>query len=173
MLRWLIGRKLDAVERDLGESADYVRFIVRASLPAFLRFAKVIPLADHRRTLPADAHHIARLVATRDEDCGTCVRIEMRLARRAGVPAEVVRAVVERAPQRLPDALADVYRFTESVVTARYDEELLRARLVERYGDAGLVELALAIAGCRVFPVVKRTLGFATACAKVDLAAAL
>lgn len=173
MLRWIIRRKLDGVERDLGESADYLRFMVDASLPSFLKFTKVLSVAEHRRKLPLDAHHVARLVATRDEDCGTCVRVEIRLAKTAGVPVDVIRAVVEGAPERLPDRLADVYRFTESVVTARYDEDALRRRIRDAYGDAALIELALAIAACRVFPVVKRTLGFATSCSTVDVTAAL
>jgi alkylhydroperoxidase family enzyme len=173
VLRWIIKKKLDGVERDLGESADYLRFMVDASVPAFLKFTKVLSVADHRRHLPVDAHHVARLVATRDADCGTCVRIEIRLAKKAGVPLDVIRAVVDCAPERLPERLADVYRFTESVVTARYDEEPLRRRIREAYGDAALVELALAIAACRVFPVVKRALGFATSCAKVDVGAAM
>jgi alkylhydroperoxidase family enzyme len=173
MLRWIIGRKLDAVERDLGESADYLRFMARASLVSFVKFTKVLAVAEHRRKLPLDAHHVARLVATRDEDCGTCVRVEIRLAKKAGVPPDVIRAVVDEAPERLTERLADVYRFAESVVTARYDDETLRRRIRDAYGDAALVELALAIAGCRVFPIVKRTLGFAASCSKVDVAAAL
>jgi alkylhydroperoxidase family enzyme len=173
MLKWLIRKKLASVERDLGESVDYLRFMIDASLPSFLKLTKVLSVADYRRKLPLDAHHVARLVATRDEDCGTCVRIEIRLAKKAGVPIDVIRAVVARTPERLPERLADVYRFTESVVTARYDEDELRGRIGKAYGDAALVELALAIAACRVFPTVKRALGYATSCAKVDVAAAL
>ena len=173
MLRRIIGVKLNAVERDLGESADYLRFMVGASLPAFLAFTKVLAVADHRRKLPIDAHHVARLVATRDADCGTCVRIEIRLAKKAGVPVDVIRAVIDKGPERLPAPLADVYRFTESVVTARYDEAPLRERIRAAYGDAALVELALAIAACQVFPTVKRALGYATSCAAVDVGAAL
>jgi alkylhydroperoxidase family enzyme len=173
VLRWIIRKKLDSVERDLGESADYLRFMVDASLPAFLTFTKVLAVAEHRRKLPADAHHVARLVATRDADCGTCVRVEIRLAKKAGVPLDVIRAVIGRAPERLPERLADVYRFTESVVTARYDEARLRERIRTAYGDAALVELALGIAACRVFPTVKRALGYATSCSAVDVEAAL
>ena len=173
MLRWIIGKRLDAVERDLGESADYLRFMVGASLPAFLKFTKVLPVAAYRRRLPLDAHHVARLVATRDEDCGTCVRVEIRIAKKAGVSLDVIRAVIDRAADRLPAALADVYRFTECVVTARSDDAPLRARIRERYGDAALAELALAIAACRVFPIVKRALGFSTSCAQADVASAV
>src|SRR5262245_11822051 len=133
MLKAIVRRKLSSVERDLGESVDYLRFMVDASLPAFLTFTKVLAVVDRRRKLPADAHHVARIVATRDANCGPCMRIEIRLAKKAGVPVDVLRAVVDRAPERLPERLADVYRFTESVVEARYDEAPLRTKIRAAY----------------------------------------
>jgi hypothetical protein len=48
-------------------------------------------------------------------------------------------------------------------------EEGLREQLQNRYGDAGLVELALAISSSQVYPITKRALGYATSCAKVTL----
>ena len=45
----------------------------------------------------------------------------------------------------------------------------MRERVRERYGEEGLVELALGIAAARVFPVVKRALGYATSCALVKV----
>ncbi len=44
MLRFLILRKLASVEREIGVSVDYVRHILRVSLGAFFKFAKVFPL---------------------------------------------------------------------------------------------------------------------------------
>lgn len=46
---------------------------------------------------------------------------------------------------------------------------LISGRLRERYGEEGLVELALAIASARVFPVTKRALGYALSCSKVEV----
>jgi alkylhydroperoxidase family enzyme len=169
MLRALILRRLDAEERSLGESIEYTRHIVRSSLPAFLRFALCLPLARHRRALPAVPYHVARIVATRDEDCGTCVQIEVNEARRAGVPAEVVRAVVEQRLDALPPEAADAYRFAAAVVRATGEEGAPRERLRQRFGEEALVELALAIAAARVFPIVKRALGYATSCSRVAL----
>ena len=62
----------------------------------------------------------------------------------------------------------DVVRYAESVVTSAEDPEL-REALRARYGEAGLVELALGIAAARVFPTVKRALGHAQACSLVPL----
>jgi alkylhydroperoxidase family enzyme len=168
MLRSLILKRLDAEERKLGGvSIDYLRHIVRTSLPSFFKFALFTPLATHRRALPADAYHVARIVATQHEDCGTCVQIEVNLARRAGVCAEVLRAAVKELPDELPAELADVYRFARAVVEAEGAEDVWRERVRERYGEEALVELALAIAAARVFPTTKRALGYATSCALV------
>ena len=170
MIRRLILNRLDSEERNLGASLDYLREIVRSSLPAFFKFGLFMPLAQHRRKLPASAYHVARIVATRDEDCGTCVQIEVNLARKDGVTAEIIRAVLDNRPENMPDELADVYNFATAVVTKSGAEGNLRERLRERYGEEGLVELALAIAAARVFPVTKRALGYATSCSSVEIA---
>ena len=169
MIRKLILKRLDKEERSLGESVDYMRHLVRTSLPAFFKFALFTPLSQHRRKLPPAPYRVARIVATRDEDCGTCVQIEVNLARKEGVPADVIRAVLNNRPDDLTPALADVYRFARSVVEASGGDEELRERVRARYGEEGLVELALGIAAARVFPVVKRALGYATSCALVEV----
>ena len=56
-----------------------------------------------------------------------------------------------------------------SVVEATGDEAKLRESLREQYGDEALVELAMGIARARVFPTVKRALGYATSCALVEV----
>jgi alkylhydroperoxidase family enzyme len=169
MIRKLILRRLDAEERSLGESLDYLRHVVRTSLPSFIKFALFTPLSQHRRKLPPAPYRVARIVATQDEDCGTCVQIEVNLARKDGVPAEFVRAVLDGRPEGLPPELEEVYRFAKAVVGASGEEGELRERLRERYGEEGLVELALGIAAARVFPVTKRALGYATSCALVEV----
>jgi alkylhydroperoxidase family enzyme len=161
--------RLDTQERFTGVSADYLRHIARTSLPAFRRFARFFPLSRYRKALPADAAAVAKIVATRDEDCGTCVQIQVNLAKKAGVPADILRAAVNARPDDLPPDLADVYRFTVGVVEATGEEDALRDRLRARYGEEGLVELALAISSCRVYPITKRALGYATSCARVEI----
>lgn len=168
MLRKLILKRLDAEERNLGGvSIDYLRHIARTSLPAFFKFALFTPLARHRRRLPPDAYHVARLVATQHEDCGTCVQIEVNLARRAGVSTDVLRAAVRQLPEALPAELSDTYRFAQAVVEANGAEGEWRERVRERYGEEALVEMSLAIAAARIFPTTKRALGYATSCALV------
>ena len=54
MLRWLIRRKLDAEEKKLGQSIDYLRHVVDVSPTAFLRFCSILPLANSRKVRPKD-----------------------------------------------------------------------------------------------------------------------
>ena len=169
MLRRLIETRISAAERSLGVPADYLRHILRVSLRAFFKFVKIMPLAEYRRALASEPYHVARLVATRDEDCGTCVQIEVNLAKKDGVSPAVLQAVLDSQPDDLPRELADVYHFTRHVVTASGAEGEFRERIRRRYGEEALVELAMAMAVCRVFPITKRALGYAKSCSKVTV----
>jgi alkylhydroperoxidase family enzyme len=169
MLRALIENRISAAEHRLGVPADYMRHILHVSLRAFLKFTKIMPLAEYRRVLPPEPYHVARLVAAREEDCGTCLQIEINLAKRDKVKPGLIRLAVNGKPDDMPEQLADVYRFAEAVVKHTGDEDIYRERIRELYGEEGLVELAIAIAVCRVFPTTKRALGFAKSCSAVNV----
>ncbi len=169
MLYKLIEKRLDAFERDLGEPMDYLRHMARASTRSFLDFAFRSPTAWKRRKLPSEPYHVARLVAVKSEDCGPCVQTAVTLALRDGVRPEVLRAIVGGRPETLEAELFDVYAFSLAVAENTGDEERYRDALHQRYGAEALVELALAIAGARMYPVVKRTLGYAKSCSLVHV----
>lgn len=169
MLQKLILSRLAKEEARLGASLDYLRHILRTSTRAFFRFTKIMPISTYRETVPVEAYYVARLVATRDEDCGTCVQIELNLAQTEGVAKPLLEAVIDQDPSRLPQALADTYRFAEAVVAASIEAGKLRPKIVGHFGERGLVEIALAIGSSRFFPIVKRSLGYATSCSQVAL----
>jgi alkylhydroperoxidase family enzyme len=164
MLRWLINRKLNSEEKKLGESVDYIRHIVEVSPAAFLRFASILPFANSRKVLPKDAWFVAQIVALQHEDCGTCLQIGVNLARQGGVDPALIRAALDGDRDAMPPEMADVIRFTQSVVSADGDDESLRETLRQRYGERGLIELSYAIASSRIPPTVKRALGYAKSC---------
>ncbi|HYP15715.1 MAG TPA: hypothetical protein VEQ65_00780, partial [Opitutus sp.] len=164
MTRQLLFKLIRRQERALDTRLDYLREIAESSPAAFLKFGLIAPLGLHRRFLPKDAWHVARVTGAFAEDCGTCVQIAINLARRDGVPASFLRAIVGDDPDSLPFSLRDVYLFTRSIA-ARRDEPELRATLRERYGADGLIEIGLAAAVSRVIPTLKRALGHAQSCA--------
>ena len=163
MIRSLLHRAIRHQERALAAPMDYMRDIADSSPAAFIKFALIAPLGLHRRTLQLEPWHLARVAAAFSEDCGTCAQIAITLARRDGVPAKVLRAVVSDSPEQLSAPLQDVYRFTRAMVE-RSDDPELRERIRSHYSQDALVELSLAIAVSRVIPTIKRALGHATAC---------
>ena len=167
MLRRLILSRIARAEKRWGVPLDYCRFIVRVSLRATFKFAKLLAVDEYRRLLPPGPCYVARIVAVRHEDCGTCVQITVSQASNAGVSAEILRAVLDGKLDGLPEELREAYRFADAVVTANGEEGTWRERIRLRYGDEGLIEMALAIASCRVFPTVKRALGYAESCSAV------
>lgn len=171
MLRQVILWRLNTAERDLGVSVDYLRELVRVSVRAFLAFAKIMPMAQYRRVMPADPLNVARLCGSRSADCGSCVQIAINTALKEGLSADVIRAVLERKPDDLRSDLAEVYRFSEAVLS--HDDAAatpFREAVAARYGREGVAEVGLALASSLVFPTMKRTLGYSKSCARVEVA---
>jgi alkylhydroperoxidase family enzyme len=169
MLRRLILARIAAGEKQLGVPLEYCRYMLRVSLRAFFKFTKFLSVDEYRRVLPPGPFYVARVVAVRDEDCGTCVQIAVNQAKKAGVATQQLLAVLDRKLEGLPEELTDAYRFAEAVVTRNGEEDMWRERIRLRFGDEGLIEMALAIATCRVFPVTKRALGYAVSCSAVNV----
>jgi alkylhydroperoxidase family enzyme len=170
MLNALINNRLDAAERQLGVPVDYLREMYRDARGAFFKFAKFPAIAGYRKKLPKEAHAVGALVASRSADCGPCLQIGVNLARKEGVSPDIIRAVLERRPEDLDPPLADIYHFASSVVNeVPADEETLRARIIERFGKEASIELALVLATARVFPNLKRAMGHAISCSKVEI----
>jgi hypothetical protein len=85
-----------------------------------------------------------------------------------GVPASIIRAALNGEVELLPEELAAVYGFAQKQ-SHREDDPGVRERLRKRYGDRGLIELAIGIASARTFPAFKRALGFAKRAAEVTV----
>lgn len=163
MLRPLLHSAIRQQEKHLGAPLDYLREIADSSSGAFVKLALLAPLGTHRRHLPPVAWHLARVTATFAEDCGTCAQIAITLARRDGVPADLLRAVIAGDDAALTPELRNLYLYTRAVA-AREDDASLRDALRAHYGPDALIELALAIATSRLIPTLKRALGHATSC---------
>jgi len=170
MIRWLLSRRVNRMERYLGVPVDETRYILKHSVKALLACGGLTKISRYHGTLPADVYATAKIAAYRQEDCGSCLQITVNLARKAGVPAELIRDLIAGRTKALPEALRDVYQFAEEQAN-RTDNPALRERLRQRYGDHGLIALALAITSARTFPTLKRALGYATSCSRMEIVA--
>jgi alkylhydroperoxidase family enzyme len=169
MLGFVVRSKIRSSEKRLGVSMDYLRHMYEHAPDAFWKFNKMMPAVQYRQKLPPAPYHVARLVATRHEDCGPCVQIVVNLAKEDGVEPPILKAALAGRVAELPESLQDVYRFAEAVVTASGEDEQYRERLRKVFGEEALVELALAIATARLFPTLKRALGHAQSCSVVKV----
>ncbi len=169
MLRWFLRNRLDAEEKKLGESMDYLRHVVDVSPAAMLRFASITPFANSRKVLPKDAWFVAQLVGAQAEDCGPCLQICVNLARQAGVDPALLQAVLDGDIDQMSPEMVDVYKFTKAMVTPSGDDDALRETMRTRYGERGLIELSYVIAASSIPPTVKRVLGYARSCSLVKV----
>jgi hypothetical protein len=165
----LLERRLNREEASLGESLDWMRHILRRSLAAFRKVVRFMPMAEHRASAPRDVWHVARIAAIRHEDCGSCLQIIVNEAVRDGVPPAIVRAALSNDAGALGPRLDLARRFAMAVAAHADEAEDLRLQMVADVGDDAMVDLALTIAGVRVYPTIKRALGYATSCRLVEI----
>jgi alkylhydroperoxidase family enzyme len=166
----VINALISRSERQLGAPLDYLRFIARTSFTAFVKFLSFMPLSSHRQSLPKPLWHAARIAATLEEDCGTCVQITVNQALQEGVSPALVQAVVKQQLAALPEDMQQIIRYAQAV-TRRDDLFIAEMcpKLMAAYGEAALTDLALGIATARVYPSVKRALGMAVSCSQVEV----
>ena len=172
MLSWLIRRKIDAFENEFSYDMDYARDLLDTSLKAMMLFHKVTGLRDYREDLPKDAWYAAKLVATRAEDCGPCLQLMATMAERDGQPPEMIRAILSDQMDEISDDVRLSVELTSAILDRDPEADVLRERVVERFGRRGLVSIAFAILASRFYPTLKYALGYGHACSVVNVGGA-
>ena len=163
----ITSRLINSAEQRFGENLDYMR-ISRAHRRAPSTSLGCSWLAKHRKAAPADAYFLAVLGALPLEDCGPCVQIAVNEALAAGLAPEILSAAVTGGSKLTPEQ--KLYLDFGRAVSANAPEaEELRLEVAKMLSPTAMVDLAIAIAGCRVFPALKRGLGHATSCSLVTV----
>lgn len=170
MLKWFLNRKLDAFERQYSYDISYARDLLNADPAALMAYWKVIGMASYRKGVPRDPWFAAGIAGVLAEDCGPCTQLGVDRAVEAGVPAEVLRAVVAGEVDAMPDDVALAYRFARATLDRDPEADALRDEVVRRWGPRGLVSLAFAVTTARMFPTLKAALGHARACTRIRVA---
>ena len=167
LLRW----QVNAFGRTFSYDTSYLHAILEASTKAMLRLSAFQIFAGQRASLPRDAFFAAGIAGTMTEDCGPCTQLVVKMAEREEVPAATLRGIVAGDLAAAgPDAALAV-RFAEAVMARDLvAADALRAEVVAKWGEEGLVSLAFSIATSRVYPTLKYALGFGRACSRVQIA---
>lgn len=160
--------QLDEFARHYDYDVSYQKELLAASPGAFAAFAAAPAMSGYRQGLPLDAHYVARITTLREEDCGPCTQLNLKMAVEAGVSRDLLRTLLER-PNEQPSELGDVYEYTREVVSGASVDVERASRLQTRFGKAAFAELAVIIAGSRLFPTLKRALLHGERCQLVGL----
>lgn len=160
---------LDFTERRYDYDTTYMRAMLKESPSAFWKFSLIMGAASHRQAAPWEALFAAKLVGAVSEDCGPCTQLVVNMARDMRVPWDQLEAVLQRRTDTMTEATAAGFRFADAVVRKTEDEDEAREVVRRMWGDRGVIDLSLAIAIGRVFPMTKAGMGYARECRMIKL----
>ena len=160
---------LDAFGAHYNYDVAYMKEMLRAAPEAFARFAKIVDITSNREAAPVDAWYAAKIVGALAEDCGPCTQLVVSMAVEAGVARDQIEAVLTRNIAAMSEEVSTAYRFADAVVRRSGEDIAARAEVRRRWGEAGLVDLALGLQIGRVFPMMKAALGHAKTCQRVSV----
>lgn len=143
--------------------SPFIHDLARAPGRATEKFQAFMPLSMHRRAAPPVLFHMARLGAVLAEDCGPCAQLAAEGALADGVPRDAINAALIGQP--LDDAMRAAFAFGEAITRQTPDANALGDAIEAEHGRDVRLEMALAAATVRVFPALKRGLGYAQSCA--------
>jgi len=170
MLKALLARQIDRMERLWGYDASYMRLVLAASPATCVKFGFVTQLVD-RKAAPLEALAAAGLAGTLAEDCGPCTQISVDMAVAGGVKPQVLRAILAGDEKAMGEAAALAWRFARaSLARDMQAADPLREEIRRRWGDRGLVAVSMALMTARLYPTLKYALGYGKACSKVTVA---
>jgi hypothetical protein len=169
MIKLLSRRWLKSFSIRYQYDTAYMEDLLDHGLSAFLKYSTLNILASHRHGIPLAAWFAARIRAALWEDCGSCVQLVCNMALEGGVDADTIADIVALNLDALDEELALAVEFTELVLAHNADADALREQVRQRWGEDGLISLALSISTTRVYPSVKYVLGHGHACSRVQL----
>ncbi|NOX93588.1 MAG: hypothetical protein GXP04_00400 [Alphaproteobacteria bacterium] len=152
-----------------GYDVSYMEYMLSVSPSAFSKFSKLNGLASHQEAAPRDAIFAAKLVGAIAEDCGPCVQLVVNMAREAGVEKSQINAVLIRDLALMNETTALGFLFADAIVGRAGNADEARERIRDAWGEAGVIDITLAAQIGRIFPMVKKGLGFAKTCQKVSV----
>jgi len=169
MIKWLLRRSIDKFERRWSYDASYLRDVLDADPRALLAFSKVKGIGTYHKGVPLAVYCAAGIVGAMSADCGPCTQLAIDMALFAGVDPAILRAVVARDLQGMPEDVALAVRFAETSLCHAPEADALREEVLRRFGKRGLVSLAFALTASRLYPTLKYAMGHGRACVRVTI----
>lgn len=142
--------------------------LLEHSAEGYKKFADFKPMAGHLEKLDMASFWIVKLAAMQVEDCGHCLQLNVRMALEYGVSKELVESALNGG-SGLPEELFELHQFAVSVAAQKNPEDELMESIQKRFDKGALLEIGLAIASAKVFPTIKRALGYTRSCSLITV----
>ena len=162
-------RILRAFSKRYHYDVSYLDHLLKQSPGAFFRFAALAKAASHREAVPVEASFAAKISGAMAEDCGPCAQLTVDLALEAGMARDQIEAVVRRDVHAMNAATALGFGFANAVLRRTDDQDERREAVRARWGEKGVIDLAMALQMGRLFPMMKLALGYARECRRVSV----
>ena len=158
--------QIDAFEQHYSYNTTYMREMLEGSLDAYLAFSQSSALSGFRESLSKPEHWLCKLTAMKAEDCGECLQLTIDMALEDGIEPRLAEAIFKNG-EGLTDEEYDLYAFTLSVTSRGDTFPLQTQRVHAKYTQQQVLEMGLAIASVKLYPTVKRALGYAKSCQRM------
>ncbi len=168
-MRWYINRTADKMEQQTKTDMMLMREIGKGSGSLIAKFGLFAPVSQHNKAVPLSPWFVARIASAQVLDCGPCTQIVVNFAVLSKVPTQTIEACLDGGTSLTGDDLL-AYKYGKAI--AENDPAIIDyvEQVRDRWGNEGLVELALAVATSQVYPMAKRGLGLAVSCSRVRIA---
>jgi len=145
---------------------SYLEALISASPRAFQAFEAGMSMGRYRDAAPIELLMIVKITGMQAEDCGPCTELNVKMAREAGVSESIIEGILRGGKGLTPEHL-EVYQYARAVTTNEGMDPDLLPRLEKRWGNEVMGELALAIVSTRLYPTLKRALGYDKSCSLI------
>jgi hypothetical protein len=169
MRSFFVRRVLRATSKRYGYDTSYLEHMLKESPAAFFKFAPVAKAAAHREVVPLDASFAAKITGAMAEDCGPCVQLGINMALEAGMAKDQIEAVVRRNTAAMTESTRLGFQFADAVASRAANADQHRDAVRARWGEKGVIDLAMALQMGRLFPMLKAALGYARECRRVTV----
>jgi len=170
MRRFIAHRMLRSLSRRYNYDTSYLEMMLKVSPAAFFKFAPLMKASAHREVVPVEARLAANITGAMGEDCGPCTQLTVDMALEAGMAKDQIEAVLRRDVRAMTPDVALGFQFADAVVHRSADDDTYREAVRARWGDKGVIDLAMGLQLGRLFPMIKYALGYAKECRRVSVA---
>lgn len=167
MLKRLIHQRISAFGREYGYNVAYLEEMLEADLGAVMRFSRLQGISQYRKGVPIEVSYAAAIQGTMAEDCGPCTQLMVTMAEREGVPAAILRAVLDADEDAMGPDVRLAVRFCRAVLDRDPRADTFRDEIVRSWGKRGLLTIAFRLTAARLYPTVKYALGHGRACSRI------